>query len=222
MEPSRLREALGLLRRHYGEPADPGPVGRWRTLVRIVLEHGATGEAKAGLDTALQSELLLSPDLVVRAGRAELAEAMAGVQRARQKAPALQALAWWWLDRCGEGDAAEWEESTETLRAELLSIRGVSVELADRLLLFVVGRSVYPVDRASVRVTVRHGWLGPEAEYDEWQAQFVQGLDRESGDLQRISLWLRRIGQDFCGPAPRCEACPLRPLLPPAGPCAPE
>lgn len=212
MEPSRLKRAAELLRSHYGAPSSFGDPGRWNTLVNVIL---------ARPNRSAPYDVLRSPLSTAEAGREELADALAPVPRGRQKAPVLKALAQWWLGRFGESDEAAWEGDLGRLREELLRIRGVSLELADRLLLFVGGRAVYPIDRATARIAARHGWIGPEAEYDEWQAYFVQGLSAAGIDARHFSTWMTRLGREHCGPSPRCDACPLRPLLPPGGPYTP-
>ena len=57
-----------------------------------------------------------------------------------------------------------------------------------------------------------------EGESIEAGIAFLEGRVTE---LQRASMLIARAGRDFCGPAPRCEQCPLRELLPPGGPYEP-
>ena len=51
-----------------------------------------------------------------------------------------------------------------------LALNGVGPATADALLLFALRRPVYPLDRATYRILVRHGWLDPSADYDEARA----------------------------------------------------
>jgi endonuclease-3 related protein len=139
------------------------------------------------------------------------------VPRGRQKGPLLQAFAQWWKGRFGDELEPDWPADVEQLQQELRAIRGVSVEMADRLLLFVGRRPVFPVDRSAMRIACRHGWLDAAAEYEEWQSFFAQRNEDTDCDRRELSIWLAQIGRDFCGPQPRCEDCPLRSLLPPGG-----
>lgn len=212
MEGSRLRKALELLRHHYGEPPVQRESGSWRSLVETVARGSV--ETDAGCEAAP----LASAASVADCGIEELSEALVKIPRGKQKAPALKSLARWWLSRFGDTAESEWDGAIEELRQELLALRGVSLETADRLLLFVGRLPAYPVDRASIRIAARHGWLGTDSEYDEWQTFFVRGLDESVPELQRASLLIGRTGRDFCGPVPRCDKCPLQELLPPGGP----
>jgi len=111
---------------------------------------------------------------------------------------------------------------TEPLREELVGLNGIGPSTADAILLFALRRRAYPVDRATYRVLVRHGWLDPSADYDEARAVVEgQGPDDPTG-LARLSSWMERIGRDYCRVgAPKCEHCPLRPVLPEGGPREP-
>ena len=87
------------------------------------------------------------------------------------------------------------------------------------LLLHGLRRPAYPLDRASYRILVRHGWLDPSADYDEAR-DVVERLDPDVPEhLARLSAWLERIGREYCRPTiAKCERCPLRSFLPEGGP----
>lgn len=214
MSASNLQSATGLLRQYYGPQDQPGPPGRWDTLVKVVLWGAPTGKKPVDLDDSP----LASPQETVQASVVTLADVLKSVPHGRRKAPALKLLAGWWILHFGNELESDWGGNLEVYRDELCRLRGVRVELADRILLFVGGRPTYPIDRAAIRITCRHGWLGLESEYDEWQSFFVQGLDRSIDGLREFSQWAGRVGKDFCGPAPKCDGCPLNPLLPAGGP----
>lgn len=111
-------------------------------------------------------------------------------------------------------------------RERLLAINGIGPETADSMLLYAGGHLSFVVDAYTRRIFHRHGWCAEDAGYNELQARCVGGLSHLP-DAARLDYWqdyhaqLVRVGKDFCRPrAPRCELCPLRPLLPaplPAG-----
>lgn len=133
----------------------------------------------------------------------------------------LQSLAKWWIQRIGRNaPPGIWSERQSSWQEELRRLSGVNWELADQILLFVGGVPVYPLDRGSMRIAARHGWVDTSAEYEEWQGLFIR-VARDGGiDLAELSLGMARVGREFCGSAPKCEECPLRPLLPASGPMA--
>ena len=118
------------------------------------------------------------------------------------------------------------DRSAEWLRGELASIPGIGLTAADAIVLFALNRPSYPVDRATFRVFVRHGWLDPGAGYDEARDTIVDRAmadGEELGTTVRILIDLSRgmkeLGRQFCRAAgPKCDGCPLEPLLPEGGP----
>lgn len=214
-----LRAAAELLRKYYGMRPEPSPPGEWRTLVRIVLER--CGSAKKGRDFSwIEGSPIRSPVETASLTADRLAEILDAVGPGGNPAGVLPALAQWWLCRVGDEDApavfaqrplAAWQE-------DLRAIRGVSWDLADRILLFVAGLPVYPLDRGSLRIAARHAWMDLAAEYDEWQAFFVGSLREADVDLADMSYWYARLARDFCGVRAKCEECPLKELLSERGP----
>lgn len=224
MKQNSLQIVAALLARHYGSfaasdsSAGQHP-GAWSTLVRIVLEQGKSPKkmrdwswiAEGSLGTAREA----AAETVSR-----LADVLESAGHSGSKAGVLFALAQWWQRRFGDADAREvlQSRSLEYWHKELRAMRGVNWDLADRILLVVGGLFIYPLDRASMRIAHRHGWMEATAEYDEWQAFFVLPA-RESGlDLEQLWQWSVRVGRDFCGRNPDCESCPLKSLLPAGGP----
>jgi endonuclease-3 related protein len=108
---------------------------------------------------------------------------------------------------------------TDLLREELRRIPGIGPATADAILLEGLGRPVYPVDRATYRILVRHGWIDPDADYDAARSVIEAAIPDDPAEVARLSVWLARIGNDACRPSvARCESCPLQPWLPPNGP----
>ncbi len=130
----------------------------------------------------------------------------------------LQRIARWAADRGFDAERAD-AISTESLREEWRALNGVGPATADQLLLFGLGRPAYPVDRATYRIFLRHGWLDPSADYDEARSVAESLAPEDPVTLARISRALVRLGRESCKPTvARCDRCPLRSMLPPDGP----
>ncbi len=110
---------------------------------------------------------------------------------------------------------------TGEVRARLLAIHGIGPETADSMLLYAGGHHRFVIDAYTKRIFHRHRWARAAATYDELQQLCESALDEKPRD-QRLDYWqdfhaqLVMVGKTFCRPGqPLCEACPLKPLLPP-------
>lgn len=165
---------------------------------------------------------LASPGSVAAQPLGQLLDWLAAVPRGPQKAGVLQKFAAWWQREFGNEVDPPWSRALEDYRAELRTIRGLGPETADRLLLFGPGLSVVPVDRAMLRITVRHGWLDLPVADEQAQSVFLSGLGSSVAELQDGVRRLHDVGVAFCGRVADCEHCPLKSFLPEGGPLSPE
>ena len=109
---------------------------------------------------------------------------------------------------------------TTTVRARLLDINGIGPETADSLLLYAGGHHSFVVDAYTKRIFSRHGWCSADADYDTLKELCETALN-EKPSAKRRDYWqdyhaqLVMVGKHFCRKGePRCEDCPLQPLLP--------
>ena len=117
---------------------------------------------------------------------------------------------------------------TSEVRARLLAIHGVGPETADSLLLYAGGHRSFVIDAYTDRIFQRHNWSSKpkvqssklSAGYDELKALCESALNEKAGAAQ-LDYWqdyhaqLVMAGKHFCRTrAPRCDNCPLKPLLP--------
>ncbi len=215
---NRLHEAAALLARHYGSHG-AAPAVDWPTLVRIVLEQGRFPKKNRNWSWLDESSLRTAHEASTGTA-AQIADELEANDQPASKSNVLCDLAGWWQRRIGAADAlaAFRGRSLEHWQSELRAIRGVNWDLADRILLLVGGCDVYPLDRASMRIAQRHGWMDAAAEYDDWQAFFASAKREDAVDLAQLWRWNVQVGREFCGRKPDCEKCPLKALLPAGGP----
>jgi endonuclease-3 related protein len=216
-------EIRAALAAHYGRFAPPTvPTGEsFAAVVATFLGRSAEPRAVSGALTGLRDAGLLEPGPLAEVAPAEVAEVIgrSGLKAKARAVATLGKLAGWFVER-GESIAVA---ATETLREELVAINGVGPATADAILLLALGRTSYPVDRATYRILVRHDWLDPSAGYDDARDRLERLDPDEPARLAELGAWLDRVGAAFCKAAgPRCERCPLRPFLPDGGPRAPE
>lgn len=241
-----LADLIAALTDRYGLPPtssrpDEHDFTPFERLVRVALGLVAP-PAKAGAAlTALRDAGLLEPANLAAANPLEIDEILKQdrIAMAIKSLRPVQKLARWVSEQVGEFvQDGEIDKSTAAIRDEWRSINGIGLATADALLLHGLRRPSYPLDRATYRVFVRHGWLDPTADYDEAR-ELIEKLatdhlvatsqpkdqseppqdDAALHWLKALGFWFERLGRDYCKSSqPRCEQCPLQPWLPPQGP----
>lgn len=200
----------------------------FETLLAILLDKELDPKKTVVALEALREEGLSTPLDLAASDPAELAEVLrsAGVSASEKSLGTPIRVARWLRDNYdGSVEALSDPESpisTEQLREEMTVINGVGPATADALLLRGLNRPAYPVDRATYRILVRHGWLDPPADYDEARALVEGQSPDDPSTLARLSRGFASIGREFCrAAAPKCDRCPLERFLPDGGPLDP-
>lgn len=110
------------------------------------------------------------------------------------------------------------EQTTATLREELISLPGVGPETADAILLYALGHPVFVVDEYFRRVVTRHELVAANANYTKMQALGDRAIAsttkeetaRHGNELHALVV---EVGKRHCGTTPRCNGCPLERFL---------
>lgn len=217
---SRLAAADEHLRAAYGSAEVSSASSTWRLVLRLLLSGpGPEPEAVTGV---LDSTAFTSPESLSGMTAGQLVELLAKVPRGPQKASLLRSVGAWWHAEFQDELSPEWNRGVEFYRESLRKIRGLGPATVDELLLFAAGLPVFPIDRGTIRVAVRHGWLDLPVEDEEAQSVFAGGLRNAAIDAPSFSILLSRVASTHCGREPKCDGCPLQPLLPPNGPLNPD
>ena len=87
-------------------------------------------------------------------------------------------------------------------------------------MLYAGDHTSFVIDAYTKRIFTRHAWCADSANYDALQTFCQNNLNQHNG-VERLDYWqdyhaqLVVIGNRYCRPKnPRCEGCPLAPLLP--------
>ncbi len=103
------------------------------------------------------------------------------------------------------------------LRKELLGVNGVGPETADSILLYALNKPVMVVDAYTHRIWARHGWVDYDIDYHGLQEELSRGLPDEAPLFNELHALIVHVGHHWCKRVPKCEACPLRGMLPEGG-----
>ena len=117
------------------------------------------------------------------------------------------------LNRLMQGDTA-------VVRERLLAINGIGPETADSMLLYAGDHPSFVIDAYTKRIFSRHNWCDEQTDYDALQQLCRSSLSHRKTP-ERLDYWqdyhaqLVVVGNRYCRPKnPRCDECPLQPLLP--------
>ncbi|MDP1797152.1 MAG: hypothetical protein Q8K78_06710 [Planctomycetaceae bacterium] len=197
------------------EPVAAAASGWWRCVGELLWgEQTPSGDVVR----TLQHGPVASPTTCATATPAALMEALTEVPRGPQKTSVLTRLAQWWRTEFGDEESPVWRADHDHYRQSLRAIRGIGPETADRLILIAGGLPVFPIDRGTLRIAVRHGWLDLPVDDEQAQATFLSAFDSDVPVMQQASRVLKSIGVQHCGRVPDCPSCPLAAFLPETGP----
>ncbi len=98
---------------------------------------------------------------------------------------------------------------TESLRRELLSIKGIGPETADSILLYAAHRPVFVVDAYTFRIMKRHNMIWDDIGYEELQELFMKNLPCDEQLFNEFHALIVQTGKQFCKKKPLCKGCPL-------------
>jgi len=205
-----------LLRLHTALYARFGPQDWWPGRSRFEVAVGAvltqhtawTGVARAIGN--LRAARRLSPRRLQRLSLPALGRLIRPAGTWRLKAVRLRALARFFLERAGGRVERLRRAPLETLRSELLEVRGVGPETADAILLYALGRPVFVADAYTRRVLSRHRIVPADLGYEALRSRLEANLPGDTALFNELHALLVAVSKSHCRARPRCDGCPLR------------
>lgn len=220
MSDERLLAAAERLQSHYGRlDLDVYRTG-WGGLVRFVLERLISKAKFAKAWPELAAGWLMSVEEVAGGSRAELMELLKPHGGSATTVALLHRLAVWWQRQVDAGQIPL-DSTQSNLEADWTELSSHDSIWITRIFCVIGGLTKFPLTRATWRVACRHRWLSWYDDPGEAPAFFEQGAKDTSIELRQLAEWLIRVGDDHCGPTPKCTGCPLEPLLGSQGICEP-
>ncbi len=193
---------------------------RFEIIVGAILTQNTNWKNVEKAIQNLKQAKALSYKRMIEIPQSELAELIRPSGYYNQKAIKLKAFVDF-LQKEYQGSIAKmFREDTETLREKLLNIRGVGKETADSILLYAGDHYSFVIDLYTYRILVRHGWIEETTGYDKMQTLFQTNIPKELDLYKDFHAQLVAVGNNYCRKSPKCEECPLQPLLPKGGPLA--
>ena len=125
------------------------------------------------------------------------------------KAKRLKAFIHFLCEQYGGSMKRMRKEDAGILRRQLLSVHGIGPETADSILLYALGKPIFVIDAYTRRILSRHGILGHDEPYPDFQNLFHLSLEGNVRLYNEYHALLVETGKSFCKPNPLCAECPL-------------
>lgn len=154
----------------------------------------------------LRRAAALSPEHILEADPAALAELIRPSGYYNMKAVKLRNLAKWWLGQpaaASPTDMPAWRES-------LLAVNGVGPETADSILLYAFALPTFVVDAYTKRAMARHHGTAENIPYHELRALFMDRLPPDVALYQEFHALFVELAKDACQKSVCSPRCPLR------------
>lgn len=196
-----------------------GPSGWWPADTPFEVAIGAIltqNTAWTNVEKAianLKRAKLLNPKRILASPDEVLEEALRPSGYFRVKARRVRGFCAYLVERHGGSIARMAKQPLETLRPELLAVHGIGPETADDILLYACEKPVFVVDAYTRRIMSRHGHVSPTIGYEDLRALFESRLKPDAELFKNYHGLIVLTGNRYCRATPRCEECPLRPLL---------
>jgi len=152
----------------------------------------------------------LSPEGIYGLSITELAELIKPSGFFNVKAKRVKAFINWLFSRYEGNLSKMFARDLQTLRSELLSVKGIGPETADSILLYAGNMPTFVVDAYTHRIFSRHELIPEESTYDDMKSFFEENLPKDVQLFNEYHALLVNIGKMFCKPKKVCEPCPLK------------
>ena len=152
----------------------------------------------------------LSPEGIYELSVTELAKLIRPSGFYNVKAKRVKAFIHWLFSRYEGNLSKMFAQDLQSLRSELLSVKGIGPETADSILLYAGNMPTFVVDAYTHRIFSRHELIPEESTYDEMKSFFEENLPKDVQLFNEYHALLVNIGKMFCKPKKVCEPCPLK------------
>ncbi|WP_109078347.1 endonuclease III domain-containing protein [Aggregatibacter kilianii] len=180
---NKIEQTLEKLRAHYGEQNWWNSENRLADWLSMILIQQTT--AQNAINALCQLEDILTLEQLLAVSEEELQRRIRSAGFYKQKSAYIKHQMMWFAERGGDLRAFE-TVPTETLRQNLLALKGVGQETADAMLLYLFDRKVFIADQYALRLFNRLG-LSQAKSYTALRAECMPLMERIS--LKTAQEW---------------------------------
>ena len=156
---------------------------------------------------------LLSPERILGVHDEEMHAIIRSSGYFRQKTERLKAFSAFLVDRYGGSISEMLSGEVESVRKELLSLKGIGKETADSIMLYAGNIPTFVVDAYTFRMAERTGIM-PDRDYEALKSEFEDALGGDFRLYNEYHALLVELGKRHCRTRALCEGCPLQAVCP--------
>jgi endonuclease III len=206
---AKVRRMVAALERRFGEPEVKRRVDLIGSFVLTSLSQH-TSDLNADRAFAELKRRLPTWKDVAEATVRQIASAIRSAGLSNQKAPRIRALVRWIKEQFDDYDLSALEEMPdEEIITTMTSVKGIGIKTVSVVMLFSLGRDMFPVDTHVHRICRRVGTV-PDKVTAEKTHHLMEPLVPK-GKSMSLHVNLLRLGRTIChARGPKCPECPLR------------
>ena len=197
-----LLEAYGA--QHWWPGASP-----FEVIVGAILTQRVTWSNVERAIASLKEAGLMNPASLAQAPLGRVASLIRPCLYYNAKAEKLRAFLDLLFERHGGNLTRLLALPIDSLRHELLCVRGIGEETADAIILYAAGKPSFVVDAYTRRIVARLGLVEERVRYNELRGFLMRSLPADVALYNEYHALLVRHGKERCRPRPGCTGCPL-------------
>ena len=126
----------------------------------------------------------------------------------RQKARRLKDICTYIFKEYNGSLKGLFNKGTSSLRAELLSLKGIGPETADSIILYAAEKPSFVIDTYTKRICKRLQ-LTDDLDYEPLKRFFENSLPKNVEIYKEFHALIVELGKNYCKTKPVCKNCPL-------------
>lgn len=183
---------------------------RFEVIVGAILTQNVSWKNVKLAISNLKKSGLLNLEAMLQADRQVIVELVRSSRYYNQKAERLQDFCRFIKQNYGGSLDRMFDQETEDLRLELLSLKGIGKETADSILLYAGRKPTFVSDAYTKRFLHRFGLLDGDPGYDEIRGYFMSGLPKDVYLYNEFHALIDHHSYLVCKAKPDCSQCQIK------------
>jgi len=183
---------------------------RFEVIVGAILTQNVSWKNVKLAINNLKASGLLSMEAMLAADNEEVASNIKSSRYYNQKAMRLKEFCRYLKERYGGCLDKMFKKDTESLRKELLSLKGIGKETADSILLYAGQKLSFVSDAYTKRFLERYGLMDGNPGYDRIRDFFTQNLPQDIYLYNEYHALIDHHCYSVCKAKPDCKSCSIK------------